>query len=581
MKICRNKSRILLGALAVFACAGMAASTYGAFARMSDEFPDINLNNCVIDSYNNSTGSTVGYNENLDITQLKQIYQTDGCSNTGITNLQGIDNLVNLTVADFSQNNINTMSLAFVRSLLRQNGGNLQILNLSNNKSSINPYYLAGFGSLSWLYLNNGSIDDLESLINSLTTNLSNPQLSTLGLNNNKISTIPNNLTKLSNLKSLDLSNNMISDFSPVEDSGISGVEFKLYKQHIYIHVEEQTFALPGLFTQVKTQNYGANNTYKNASGNSVNFTTLEPISVTNGTLNNDGTVTITDLSKLTTVKINGGAADGTLLVVTYDGEIPGGDEPASSFTISGFVGSDFGTVSESITVPAGTSYTVSGNEITFGSAGSLVATPNPSDSNYSYYFRNWIINGNNLEDGYSGTINRNVTFIASFGRKSISGGEDEPVNYIVSGLTLSDYGDVSGPLTVPAGTSYIVSGNEITFEGVGSLVATPKEEDSKNIYYFRSWRIGINDELEDGYSGTINKNTTFIAWFVQEAKPDDEDVPGNPDTGRITNGVASSQFMNEDGNINATNVLLFVSIASIISMLTFRLIKRSQSRKF
>ncbi len=117
-----------------------------------------------------------------------------------ISDLTGLDHLVNLTKLDLQNNQISDLSP--IASLT-----NLTWLHVKYNEMvDVSP--LASLTNLSWLNLQDNQISDLSPLV-SLTN------LSELNIQKNAISDI-SPLASLTNLTNLNLTNNQVSDLSPL-----------------------------------------------------------------------------------------------------------------------------------------------------------------------------------------------------------------------------------------------------------------------------------------------------------------------------------------------------------------------------
>jgi len=151
-----------------------------------------------------------------------------------------------------------------------------------------------------------------------------------------------------------------------------------------------------------------------------------------------------------------------------------------------------YGTVSSSsISVPYGSSISVSGNTITINGQ-TITATAATTTAQYSYAFSSW--------SNATGTVTGARTITANFTRSTRS--------YTVT-IARNDtgYGTVSSSsLTVPYGSSISVSGNTITINGQ-TITATAATSTSTYNYAFSSW---------SKTSGTITGTTTITANFTR-----------------------------------------------------------------
>jgi Leucine-rich repeat (LRR) protein len=138
---------------------------------------------------------------NFSVEDMLQVKELD-LSGRGLSDLQGLQFLVNLTDLDLSDNNIS--NLQHIKSM---DGLNRLVLD-SNKVESLD--YLADLNALEELSLKNNSVTDI-SVLSKLVS------LKKLDLSNNKISSI-DSLKNLNGLKELYLSGNYISDFSPASE---------------------------------------------------------------------------------------------------------------------------------------------------------------------------------------------------------------------------------------------------------------------------------------------------------------------------------------------------------------------------
>ena len=134
------------------------------------------------------------------ISDLEQVTEFGSGGHLYVTDLTGLEHLVNITEYDVSQNTVTDISpLAGLTNLTR--------LNISyNDITDISP--LASLTNLTFLWFQDNLVSDISALA-SLT------KLTELNILQNEISDI-SALASLTNLTVLDLKNNNISDLSPL-----------------------------------------------------------------------------------------------------------------------------------------------------------------------------------------------------------------------------------------------------------------------------------------------------------------------------------------------------------------------------
>ncbi|MCQ2070204.1 MAG: dockerin type I domain-containing protein [archaeon] len=142
-----------------------------------------------------------------------------------------------------------------------------------------------------------------------------------------------------------------------------------------------------------------------------------------------------------------------------------------------------------SVSVPYGTTWSVSGNTLTFSNGTKVTATAKTATSQYMFSFTNW--------SKTSGTVTSDTSIQANFGSSIRS------YSVTISSNNTS-YGTVSTTtVTLPYGTTWSVSGNTLTFSNSTKITATVKNSD----YVFSNWSKS---------SGTVTSNTSIQAIFGQ-----------------------------------------------------------------
>ena len=145
------------------------------------------------------------------ISDLEQLTSLSLASDLYVTDLSGLEHLVNLTEFDLSQNKtIDISPLALVTSLTT--------LNLSQN-DIVDVSALASLTNLTFLWMQDNEVIDISPLA-SLTN------LTDLNLQKNEISDI-SALASLTNLTRLNITSNNISDLSPLSSlTNLTLIEF-------------------------------------------------------------------------------------------------------------------------------------------------------------------------------------------------------------------------------------------------------------------------------------------------------------------------------------------------------------------
>lgn len=154
---------------------------------------------------------------NFTVEEILKVKELD-LSGRGLSDLQGLQYLVNLTDLDLSDNNIS--DLQHIKCL----DGLKRLVLDSNSIESLD--YLINLNALEELSLKNNNINDI-SVLSKLVS------LKKLNLSNNKIFNI-DPLKNLTGLKELYISDNYIDDFSPVNEYYLD-IELKDFETYIEI----------------------------------------------------------------------------------------------------------------------------------------------------------------------------------------------------------------------------------------------------------------------------------------------------------------------------------------------------------
>lgn len=171
-----------------------------------------------------------------------------------------------------------------------------------------------------------------------------------------------------------------------------------------------------------------------------------------------------------------------------------------------------YGTVSSnSVSIPYGTTYSVSGAILNFSNGTKVTASATDATAKYSYSFNNW--------SSTSGTITEATTIRVNFARSIRS--------YTVTiGRNNADYGTVSSAsVLVPYGTTYSTSGGILTFSDGQKVTASVTNVTGYDTL-ISSW---------SKTSGTITGATTITARFSRSAKK--FTVTFNANGGSVTTG--------------------------------------------
>lgn len=132
-----------------------------------------------------------------------------------------------------------------------------------------------------------------------------------------------------------------------------------------------------------------------------------------------------------------------------------------------------YGTVDQSmLTVPPGTSYSVSGNTLTIGTT-VITATPTVQDAQYTYSFSGWNVS--------SGTVTDHMNIVANF--------EQTVREYTVTiNVNNPSYGTVNkDSVSVPYGSRMVVSGLGL-YIGNTIVTTTPTPATIDTNYWFGDW---------------------------------------------------------------------------------------------
>ncbi len=282
---------------------------------------DVSSNTALISLslYHNNL-STIDVSSNTALTSLSlghnNLSTIDVSSNTALTylglsqnNLSTIDvsNNTALTSLDLYSNNLSAIDVSNNTALeyLYLSSNNLSAIDVSNNtaltsldlySNNLSAIDVSNNTALEYLYLysNNLSAIDVSN----------NTALEILDLDSNNLSAIDvsNNIA----LVDLYLSNNAIFDFSSARDLNLDMDYSYFDNQSGTETTNTSTYVLPPLFTQVRDSEWDI-------------MYTDQPFILTNATISDDGkSITITDLTQPATIKVQGGAADGSILTINY-----------------------------------------------------------------------------------------------------------------------------------------------------------------------------------------------------------------------------------------------------------------------
>ena len=163
---------------------------------------------------------------------------------------------------------------------------------------------------------------------------------------------------------------------------------------------------------------------------------------------------------------------------------------------------SGYGSVSgSSITIPHGSSVSVSGSTLSYGST-SITATPASQTAQYTYSFDGWYVGNTQITS--SRTITANTTITARFTRTTRTYTVTITRNY-------TSYGTVStsSVTNVPYGTVLSTSSNRLNVNGT-TVTATPATSTAQYSYSFSNWTNGTE---------TVTGNLTVTANFSRSTR--------------------------------------------------------------
>ena len=224
-----------------------------------------------------------------------------------IENTTGLEKMAALTSLSLGYNNLSAIDVSNNTALedLVLYSNNLSAIDVSNNTAltslnlstnNLSAIDVSNNTVLKYLYLdyNNLSAIDVSN----------NTALEDLVLYSNNLSAIDvsNNIA----LVNLYLSNNAIFDFSSARNLDLNVSYSYFDNQSGTETTNTSTYVLPPLFTQVRDSEWGI-------------MYTDQPFILTNATISDDGkSITITDLTQPATIRVQGGAADGSILTINY-----------------------------------------------------------------------------------------------------------------------------------------------------------------------------------------------------------------------------------------------------------------------
>ena len=197
-----------------------------------------------------------------------------------------------------------------------------------------------------------------------------------------------------------------------------------------------------------------------------------------------------------------------------------------TSYTVSFSVNkSTYGSVSKSsITVASGTTYTASGNKITFSDGQSVTATPKSATSSYTYSFSSW--------SKTSGTVTSATSITATFTRAAAT-----------SSYTCYLYYDANGGSGAPSTQSYTGSSTSSHSFTISSTAPT------RSGYTFLGWSTSSSASTAT-YSGgssisvTYNGSKTLYAvWQKQVTSYSITVYKGNWDSFKWVGGSDTTKY--------------------------------------
>ena len=167
-----------------------------------------------------------------------------------------------------------------------------------------------------------------------------------------------------------------------------------------------------------------------------------------------------------------------------------------NQYTVTIVKSPDYGSISEtSVTVDYGTSMSTSGNVLTIGET-TVTATPDPSTAQYTYSFKQW--NG-------VGTVTGTMTVTAVFQRTT----NQYLVHFDVNDSEYGRIDSTSSAYWVYYGTTFSVSGNQITFSG-HTVRAVASSATNEYTYSFTSW---------SGVPSSVTQETYITANFDRDIR--------------------------------------------------------------
>ena len=280
---------------------------------------------CVVETLGDSA---IGGPTDEQLASITSLYCTGDGSNE-IEDTTGLEKMTALTQLDLGYNNLSSIDLSKNTALteLYLDSNNLSSIDLSKN-TTLTQLYLS-FNNLSSIDVSkNTALTQLDLVDNNLfsigvsnnTTltqlNLGYNNLSSIDVSNNTALTelylYYNNLSSIdvSNntaLEYLDLSNNAIFDFSSARNLNLTSKNFRNQKGTTTINTDTYYYRLLSpLFNQVKDREW-------------VGMYTGQAFKLVNASTGGySDRVRIIDLSKPATIKIVGGAADGSILTINH-----------------------------------------------------------------------------------------------------------------------------------------------------------------------------------------------------------------------------------------------------------------------
>lgn len=283
------------------------------------------LKSCTKITNLNLSNSPVGDN-NSAILQMTKLQSLD-LSNTGITNINIINDLVNYWISEkddielielnISNNGLTDDKVEGIKNItplqkLYVAGNNITDISGYTNLTSLNTLdissnqiedisALSNLKALRTLYMNNNKIYNVEPI--------SRLSVTVLEFSGNKVSDV-SSMSRMTSLTDLYMDNNMIDDISSLEILNIKNVFSAKRQKMVRTAAEsaqgEMTVELPAIF--------------KSSKQNGSKVYTASDFNLSNCTLSPDGNSIVVNLTtlgdKIATATIAGGNADGTMLSV-------------------------------------------------------------------------------------------------------------------------------------------------------------------------------------------------------------------------------------------------------------------------